>query len=320
VQALHDTPRHSLIDDQSRTYAEFRRALTPHWLRITLDLALAFSALGGTALLLALGIAHVPQAWPAWIALGAVSFGYWMAYLQLFIHEAAHFNLAPDRIWNDRLANLLIGIWVGARIEHYRAIHWQHHRLHGMTGDTEHSYFASLNARFLIESLFGIQALRVLLFRDKTLAGKANSNAPAPGGRLLMLAAAVALHLALIAAALASGHWQIAAAWVLGMGMFFPFFGALRQLLEHRGESARADVDYSKVDHGQTTRMFQEGLFASTFGGAGFTRHCLHHWDPSVSYTNLADVERFLARCEATRDISRQKTTYWCAFVTLYGR
>ena len=103
------------------------------------------------------------------------------------------------------------------------------------------------------------------------------------------------------------------------MAVSFPFFGSLRQLLEHRSAAASRHVDYSVAPHGRMTRMFREGPFGSTFGAAGFTRHLLHHWDPSVSYTNLAEVEVFLRGCAAARP-HLGKTGYLRAFGALYGR
>jgi fatty acid desaturase len=313
-------PKQDLVSEQGTTWAEFRASLSPNWVRVAVDIALAYVAMIATGCLLVYAVARIPTFSAVPIFLAAVSFGYWMANLQLFIHEAAHFNLAPDRTWNDSLANCFVGSWVGTRIASYRAIHWQHHRLHGSVGDTEHSYFSALNLRFLIEALTGVRALKVVLFRDRKLADNRGSASQAAENKWGMLMAAVLLHVLLISGAAVSGYWQLALAWILGMGVFFPFFGALRQLLEHRSQDACASVDYSKTDHGQTTRMFKEGLIGSTFGGAGFSRHGLHHWDPSISYTNLAAVERFLASCEPTRDISEQKTTYLRAFLALYGR
>jgi fatty acid desaturase len=45
-----------------------------------------------------------------------------------WIHEGAHFNLVPNRRWNDRLTNVLAGIWFALPVRVYRAIHLQHHR------------------------------------------------------------------------------------------------------------------------------------------------------------------------------------------------
>lgn len=306
---------------QGVSYAEFRRSLRPSYAKVAFDLTLGLAALAATGWLAIKVLGAFPGAWPVTSVLAAVSFGYWMAYLQLFIHEAAHFNLLASRFWNDRLGNLLIGLWVGVRLENYRAIHWQHHRLHGEPTDSEHSYFFALNASFLLEALFGIKAVRVILFRGQRLATQFAGDSPARtrAGRS-MLAYTILLHLMIIGSLLAAGQVLVAAAWIAGMGMFFPFFGALRQLLEHRSASASASTNYFAMPHGRTTRIFKEGIFSSTFGGAGFTRHPLHHWDPSVSYTNLSQVENFLANCEPTRDIRRRKTTYLRAFLDLYDR
>jgi len=251
------------------------------------------------------------------VVLAAISFGYWMAYLQLFLHEAAHFNLAPRRVWNDRIANALIASWGGTSIESYRAIHWQHHRFHGETNDTERSYFSALDWRFLLEGMTGLSALRVILFRSARLQDKASTVGVV---NKWMLAVALALHGGIVGLALATGHWQVALAWTGGIGMFFPLFGALRQLLEHRDAAATRSIDYRLTAHGRTTRLFRAGPFASTFGGAGFTRHLLHHWDSSVSYTNLADVEAFLHGCAVARPYLAAKTSYLRAFRALYGR
>lgn len=317
---LDGIARFALKNEQGVSYLEFRRSLRPNRLRVGLDLALGAVALAATVWLAIEALDAFLRAWPVFIFLAAVSLGYWMAYLQLFIHEAAHSNLVADRVWNDRLANLLIGVWVGVRVENYRTIHWEHHRMHGEPTDTEHSYFFPLDGRFLVETLFGIKAVRVILFRRNRLAERAGDvgSAPATSGKSMLVCTAV-LHTVVIASLFVSGYWPIAIAWAAGMGMFFPFFGALRQLLEHRSANASAGVDYSVTAHGRTTRMFREGLFGSTFGAAGFTRHLLHHWDPAVSYTNLAQVENFLSGCEPTRQIPLHRTTYLRAFLTLYN-
>ena len=306
----------SLIDDAGREYAAFRRALRPRWWRVAVDLTLGYVMLFATAWLLTrIGSASIPALCAA-VLVAAVSFGYWMAYLQLFLHEAAHFNLAASRSANDLLANLLVASWVGTRIASYRAIHWQHHRFHGETADTERSYFSALDARFLLAGLTGLSALRVILFRRERLRA---ADLPAGGSRLAAQLMALLVHGAVVVGSFMAGHWLVALAWIVGMGVFFPFFGALRQLLEHRSATASAMIDYRNTAHGRTTRMFREGPMGSTFGAAGFTRHLLHHWDPSVSYSNLGEVEGFLRGCAAARP-HLAKTSYRRAFQELYGR
>lgn len=314
---LGDLHSPSLVDGRGVTYLQLRAMLRPRWPRVAGDLLLGYLALA----LIAWTSSVVERAGMPWVLPGtllcAVAFGYWMAYLQLFLHEAAHCNIAASRRWNDRLANLLVASWVGTTIGAYRVIHWQHHRLHGLPGDSEHSYFAPLDRRFLVESLTGVSVLRVLRSRRTRLR---SASGPSASGTHLMPWVALLLHGVLVGAAFASGHRWTGIAWLAGIGMFFPCFGALRQLLEHRSVQARADVDYATTPHGATTRMFREGLLGSTFGAAGFTRHLLHHWDPAVSYTNLARVEKFLRDCRSVPPQALHKTSYGRAFRALYGR
>ena len=114
-------------------------------------------------------------------------------------------------------------------------------------------------------------------------------------------------------------YWSLAVAWAMGIGVFFPFFASLRQLLEHRSEEALPSIDYTKVPHGQTHRMFGDGLFASTFGAAGFNRHLLHHWDMRISCTRLKEMESFLNQTPMVAMIQQSSIGYISAFSRLKG-
>lgn len=99
--------------------------------------------------------------------------------------------------------------------------------------------------------------------------------------------------------------------------MVFPLFGALRQLLEHRNEGIDPAIDFQTQDHGAYTRMFS-GPLSKTFGGAGFNRHLLHHWEPQVSYTNLPELEAFLEGTELRRVMASRRSTYFRTFRRLW--
>jgi fatty acid desaturase len=109
-------------------------------------------------------------------------------------------------------------------------------------------------------------------------------------------------------------------AWTIAVVIVFPFLAAIRQLLEHRSEQAKPEVDYSVVSHGAVNRMFGSGLVASTFGGAGFNRHMLHHWEPQISCTRLGDLERFLRETPAANIVEQGTTSYGSTFLRLLGR
>ena len=87
--------------------------------------------------------------------------------------------------------------------------------------------------------------------------------------------------------------------------------------MEHRDENAPSDRDFTKFAHGKVNRMFGSGPVASTLGGAGFNRHLLHHWEPQISYTNLAEVEWFLNDTNVAPVLARHQTSYFRTFFQL---
>jgi hypothetical protein len=319
--------RSRLVDDAGRSYVEFIRGLRPDFRRVYLDIALGYTMLLVTATAAA-GLLRLNVPAGAVIVFGALCFGYWIAYLQLFIHEAAHFNLAQDRMMSDRLGNLLIAWMVGTSVAQYRKVHFQHHRALGTTQDSEFSYFFPLTTWFFIKSLCGLKALEVVLAREKHLS-RSSSRSPArtaewpnergdqpqptgsrlPGG-LPYLMAGVVVHVGLLLAAWQIGLWPLAIAWIIGIGMLFPFFAALRPFLEHRNDAAQNGIDYRLTDQGAYTRLFGDDIVSATFGGAGFNRHLLHHWEPQVSYTRLHDLEAFLARTDMKDIMDSRRSSY----------
>jgi fatty acid desaturase len=304
--------RNVLSDAQGRSFKEFRRLLTPRWTRIWLEIAAGYLVLG----LVFGGVIFLDRRWPRALPLtvvvGALCFGYAISYVQLFFHEAAHYNLARDRKLNDRLATVFIGWMSGLEINAYRSFHFDHHRLLGTPDDTERSYFDAGNARFLIESLTGIKLLRRLLARSEHVEQKAADAARGKPNARVVLLVGLLLNLAVMGFAFWLRSWSLLLAWPLGMIVVHPTINAIRQMLEHRSFEARSDIDYSKQAHGANTRMFGSGPIASTLGGAGFNRHLLHHWDPQLSYTRFAELEAFLLETEA-RDVIRRSTTTYAA-------
>ncbi len=317
---LEDLAKSTLVDRDGRSYAGYRATLTPRWPKVAFDFALGYLMLAVVAVLIVVAVAGYPYLRVLWIAFGALLFGFWMAYVQLFLHEAAHFNFWPERRWNDRLANLLIGVWVASSMRDYRRIHWDHHRFLGQPSDTERSYFSALNWRFLLESLFLVSAIRVILHRRDRIREKATvASAGGPSG-MPMLAATASLHLLVLAACLWQGQLELAIAWLIGSLMVYPLFGALRQLLEHRDAAASTGIDYSAEPHGKLTRSFKGGPIGSFLGGAGFRWHDIHHFDPELSYTNLAQADAFLQNCEAAAPARTGRRTYFSVARELWQR
>lgn len=317
---LESIKQREVVNQNNIPYQEYKKSLKPRFGIVWRDILLGYVAIGAAFTGIILAILYLPLIWMLLIVpAGALFMGYFLAYLNLFIHEASHYNIHADRKVNDKLANLFLCLPFGMEIQNYRMIHWEHHRLLGTPDDTEHSYFNALNLRFILESLTGIRVLRIMLFRSRQVQkpGTPQAGMSKQKGRIMLLCGAL-LNAALLTAAFLIGLWPFAVAWALAMGVCYPFFGSIRQLLEHRDELAKATVDYSKTPHGKLSRLFRANLLSNSFGGAGFTRHMLHHWDPNISYTNLPEVEKFLLSTDACRAIiDESRTTYTRTFFKL---
>jgi hypothetical protein len=322
-------------DDHSATFAAIRselrdadgtpltallKGLKPDYGQVWRDLALGHLGLvwscASTVWLAQLGLVGTVFA----VVCGAASIGFWIAYIQLFIHEGAHANLAANRKTSDLLCDALVGWLIGASVRKYRKVHFEHHRAFGTTGDAENTYFRPLNLAFIIKALTGWRVVEVLTARARLSAPKTKAASEGALRDRLVLLAGIAAHGTIVAALFALGGWAAALAWVAGVGVVFPFFGALRQLLEHRSLEARGQVDYTQVDHGGYTRLFGTGPFARLFGAAGFNRHLLHHWEPQVSYTCFDELEDIFVAVGMGPALDARRTTYGAAFRTLYNR
>lgn len=313
----------SLYNSKGVNYIDFKKSIKPHYLQIWVQillgwLFLSLSIFGGIQVLNLIentGLRFV------FTIADAILVGFTISYLVNFFHEAAHYNIARVKNINDTLANVFLGILQAQSIKHYRFIHWKHHVHHGSTEDTERSYFDALTLRFFIESLSGIRALRIFLFRNNKVMHNTDIKLIdiKKEGRL-MLIAGICFHLiVIICLAIIQQYWVIAT-WVIGFGTFFPFFSSLRQLLEHRSDAADKQINYSTINHGKITRVFSGDFFSAIYGSAGFNRHLIHHLEPQISYTNLKEVEAFLLETKIAHYIQNQKTSYLKAFITLFGK
>lgn len=296
-----------VTDSSGNSYTTFRHGLLPHYARVAFDIAKGYFFLIVIAGLTFFLQYHFPSFWWIIIPFTSLFIGYTAAYLALFIHEAGHFNIHPDKKTNDRLAGIFLCLPFGLSIKSYRKIHWQHHLHIGTPQDTESSYFHALTKIFVVETLTGIHLLRTI-FRKTTKQVLTKEQLKESRNMLL---AGILLHVSILTIAVLTGSWLFAITWVLGFGIFFPFFATIRQILEHRDELAHHTTDFYKQPHGKISRLFVHTLLSSSFGSAGFTRHLIHHWDPQISYTRLKDIEQFLLNSKKTSPIIHgSKTTY----------
>ncbi len=311
---LESIPFESVSAPGGLSYKEWRSGLRPRYTMVWRDILFGYAAIFS---LIALS-AWLQTQYPGWVILNiivtALATGYFIAYLSLFIHEAGHFNIHPDKKINDRLAAIFLCAVLGLDVKTYRKIHWMHHVHLGTPEDTEISYHNAITPGFIFETITGLHLVKVI--RKKT--GNNLLTGTMKKDSRIMLFIGLLLNALIIAAAIYAGYWHIAIIWVGAMFIFFPFFATLRQILEHRSELASAKTDFAKTPHGKLSRLFVSGPFSSSFGAAGFNKHMIHHWDPQVSYTRLKDIEQFLLQCDAVKNIVRSsRTSYLASFKKL---
>jgi fatty acid desaturase len=302
------------INDKGLSYTEYRKTLKPDYTITWLHIG------GGLMAIFGLCFAgwHVQHRYTNWfwltIPVFSVLLGFCIAFVSLYIHEAGHFYLHPDKKTNDLLANIVLCSWLGLDIKAYRKIHWQHHLHLATPADTENSYFNPVSFSFILETLTGIHLLHVITSKSNNeFLGKELRKRS-----VYMLLIGLVINLAILSFSIYHSHWQFAVTWTLGMVIFFPFFATIRQIIEHRSELALKEKDFYKTPKGRISRLFSSSLFSRLFGPAGFNKHMIHHWDPYLPFTALNRAEKFLLQCSRTQQIvESSRTSYFSVFKKL---
>lgn len=299
-------------------WVEHRRGLGPRYGIVWRDLLVCWG-------MIAAGLASAVWVELRWGVLGGAItapvvvlwLGFWIHAISNFGHEAAHRNLARDRKTNDRLADAFVWILFGRGVREYRETHWQHHLHLGDHEDSEVSYHNCLSPWFLASVLSGLHPFRVWRRHSRVADEQARKKKGEVDARWAPLLRSVLFHAVMIALLFAVGTLVAPAVWVAAVGLAFPTFVSLRQILEHRDADAGCEIDFERVLHGPLTRMFGSDPFSYFFGAAGFNRHLLHHWDPGISYTRFDEMESFFARTAVARELAASRTSYWSAFVRM---
>jgi fatty acid desaturase len=304
-------------DSKGTIYSSYRKTLKANFTIVWRDITIGYFLLVATVVFYFILEKSFGISWLTIISLPFVAFiaAFWLAFIQLFVHEAAHYNIHPNKKTNDLLANIFLCVILGVNIKSYRLTHSKHHVKLGQTEDTEHSYFNKLTPLFVLKMLTGIHVLDVLKSRNKLNNAQTEKSLSQSKSALLLGAL---LNFSFLLVLVIFGYFLTAALWIATVIVFYPFFATIRQLLEHRGEEYNSDINFKEINHGKNSRLFKSNLFSYFMGGAGFDRHLLHHWDPEISYTRLKDVERFLSDTEKCGPIVKEaQTGYFETFLKL---
>jgi fatty acid desaturase len=316
----------TIAHDSLGTWLDFRETLRPlYWLAWCEVAFCMFMILGGfTAHLFLTRRLGIVPGFEAVIPF-ALWIGFWLHALLSFGHEAAHYNLSASRKRNDILSDWTIWLFFPQSTREYRKSHWQHHLHLGDTQDTEISYHNCLSPGFLVKAITGIYLAELVVryvfpgdSRARAVQDPANkSHSRAKTKSVLPGLRALATHSFLVTIALSLSCYATAIAWIVAAVLIFPFCTTVRQVLEHRAIEASCATDFRSVEHGPVNRVFRGGLFTHFFGAAGFNRHLLHHWDPTVSYTRFDDMKDFFNGTSLGPELRSAESTYLSSFLLL---
>ena len=249
-----------------------------------------------------------------WQVIVAVASGIVMSFLFhslfLFLHEGGHYNLFPNKKFNDWITNFLTGFWFLQNVKDYRRMHWDHHLKHGQTDDPENSYFKPLTTKNLFLAMSGIYAFSKamgLLSKSK----KDSSDSRQETKKLIpILFFGIYQTMVLFIFFNFQAYWQYLVIWFFPFFLGFPFLAFVRQVCEHRKPEVGRE-DFTKAEHGPYTRIFKKSIAAYFLGAAGFRLHWYHHYNPYISYTRLNDFSEEVENTNPDLIVKIEKSSYF---------
>ncbi len=212
--------------------------------------------------------------------------------LSEWFHEATHWNLLPDRRWNDRVADLLIGPFNGTRVQSNRPGHFQHHavREYFVPEDPDTAKAAATTRRELRQGLFrdltGQTALSAFVRAARTTAAGRHSG----GSEWRWLGALTVLHGAGFAASVAAGRWELYPLYFGSLLTLYPVANRVRLYAQH----AEIAPDGTVHLKGSTaSRTVHSGLLEQVLlHGPMIMYHHEHHARPVLPYRALRRLAR----------------------------
>lgn len=244
------------------------------------------------------------------------------------LHEGSHYLLSKSRNFNDFFCNIFAGWFVLSDVDQYRITHIEHHRNLGSEFDPENAHMEKLDLTWLISLFSGFNTLRRMGVRTKSR-NNLGPRAQAKLRHLLVPVIGLLLHALVVVVVYKYLSLHVLILWVVATFVLTPALGILRNLLEHKYvEGVDAAIWYQIVGREKpedvvktvTTRTFTRSLLSRLYGSMGFTRHLLHHWDPSISFANLGLVHNFLLETPLEENLRKVDSTFTSTFIHLWRK
>jgi fatty acid desaturase len=225
-----------------------------------------------------------------------------------WIHEGAHFNLVPNRRWNDRLTNALAGIWFALPVRVYRETHFAHHRKEAFfVPDDPDTAFLELHSRraFWRAVLSDVAGLTILgQFR------RFEVNESKASERRVLAVAAVA-NLALVAAAYLVGRLEAPLLYYFSLVTLYPLLNRLRTYGQHVTIEESGAVVFAGSN---TSRTINGGILDRILHTSPLLmNHHEHHLNPHLPYRALRGL------VVPTEDVNRYAKSRWRVLRSMYA-
>jgi fatty acid desaturase len=226
-----------------------------------------------------------------------------------WIHEGAHFNVVPHRRWNDRLTNVLAGIWFALPVRVYRAIHLQHHRKHDFfVADDPDTVFLEVRSRRafwlgVVRDLTGLTILRQL--------GRFNESELVSWRERLGTVISAAVIVAVFVGAIWIGRVDAVLLYYGTLATLYPLLNRLRtygQHVELDGSGA------SRFDGSGVSRTIDAGFVDRVVHTSPrLMYHHEHHQYPHLPYRALRRL------VEPSDDVNRYTRSRWRVLRAVYA-
>jgi fatty acid desaturase len=223
-----------------------------------------------------------------------------------WVHEGAHYNLLPNRTWNDRLTDALAGVWFFMPVRVYRATHFAHHaKPDFFVADDPDTAFLDVESR---------RAFRWAVMRDLSgftiLTQFRRFGEKAPEFTWRWKAVALVLHAALLVLAIMIGRIDIPILYYATLGTLYPLLNRLRVYGQH------VMIDESGVSRfrtSATSRTIEGGpLDRIIHTSPRLMYHHEHHAFPHLPYRALRRL------VDPTADVNRYARRRWVILRAVY--
>lgn len=210
-------------------------------------------------------------------------------------HEACHWNLTPNRLWNDRLGHALASFWFGVTLLDLRRSHFLHHQTDTFfepgdpeTGGLKIDSRGDL-VRGILEDLSGVSALKhYVAFLFDPSRGRASMRKSDKTSVPWPMLRVVSLHLLIFAGLVWIDRWDIYVIYYGTMMTFYRLSHRIRIYTQHL-QIPEGGVG-TCIDSPVARTVRANWLYKLIFASDVMLYHFEHHNHPELPYRALREM------------------------------